>query len=101
MQIREPTGFARPFSAHASQKTPEIHEVFPVFSVLPEQKMTLAKLLCTANRELFVSDEASGAGILDMYSEYAQRSLARKHPVCGCRIPNLRALMGGLALCGG
>ena len=35
-----------------------------------------------------------------MYSEYAQRSLARKHPVCGCRIPNLHALMGGLALCG-
>ena len=56
--------------------------------------MPRAKLLRTANREVFVSSEAPGAGILAMYSESRQRCLALKDPVCGCRIPNLHALTG-------
>ena len=92
MQIRETIGFARAFSAHPSQKKPGIRQVFPVFSVSSGRKMPRAKLLRTANREIFVSGEAPGAGILDMYSEHRQRCLARKDPVCGCRIPNLHAL---------
>ena len=32
--------------------------------------MTRAKLRRTANREIFVSSEATGAGILDLYSEH-------------------------------
>ena len=62
--------------------------------------MPRAKLRSTANREIFVSGEAHGAGILDMYSEHRQRCLARKDPVCGCRIPNLHALIerGGFFL---
>ena len=94
MQIRETTGFARPFSAHPSQKNPGIRQVFPDFSISSGRKMPRAKLRSTANREIFVSGEAPGAGILDMYSEHRQRCLARKDPVCGCRIPNLRALIG-------
>ena len=33
--------------------------------------MSRAKLLRTANREIFVSGEAYGAGILDLYSEHS------------------------------
>ena len=97
VQIRETIGFARPFSAHPSQKNPGIQQVFPDFSISSGRKMPRAKLLRTANREIFVSSEATGAGILDMYSEHGlsgQRCLARKDPVCGCRIPNLPALKG-------
>ena len=39
-----------------------------------------------------MSDEAAGAGILDMYSEHRQRSPARKDPFYGDRIPILPAL---------
>ena len=39
-----------------------------------------------------MSDEAAGAGILAMYSEYRQRSPARKDPFYGDRIPILPAL---------
>ena len=70
MQIRETTGFARPFSAHPSQKKPGIQQVFPDFSISSGRKMPRAKLLRTANREIFVSGEATGAGILDLYSEH-------------------------------
>ena len=96
VQIRETAGFARPFSAHPSQKNPGIQQVFPDFSISSGRKMPRAKLRSTANREIFVSGEAHGAGILDMYSEHRQRCLARKDPVCGCRIPNLHALKGEL-----
>ena len=93
MQIRETAGFARPFSAHPSQKNPGIQQVFPDFSISSGRKMPRAKLRSTANREIFVSGEAPGAEILDMYSEHRQQCLARKDTVCGCRIPNLHALM--------
>jgi hypothetical protein len=36
------------FYAHASQKNPEIHQVFPDFSVLPEQKSSRSKLRSTS-----------------------------------------------------
>ena len=73
---------------------PGIQQVFPVFFYISSgRKMPRAKLHSTANREIFVSGEAHGAGILDMYSEHRQQCLARKDPVCGCRIPNLHALM--------
>ena len=58
--------------------------------------MPLAKLLRTAKRGCFVSGKAKSAGILDMYSEYFQRSPARKNPFCGCRIPKLHALNAAL-----
>ena len=58
--------------------------------------MSLAKLLCTAKREDFVSGKAKSAGILAMYFEHFQRSPARKIPFCGCRFPNLHALPGVL-----
>ena len=73
-------------------ENPEIQQIFPDFSITSGRKMPRAKLLRTADREIFVSSEATGAGILGMYSEHRQRCLARKDPVCGCRIPNLRAL---------
>ena len=92
MQMREPTGFARLFSAQSSQKNPGIQQVFPDFFILPGQKTALAKLLRTAKSEIFVSGKAKSAGILDMYSEHFQRSPARKDPFCGCRIPDLHAL---------
>ena len=91
VQLRESTGFARPLSAHTAQKTPEIHQVFPEFSILSERIMALAKLHCTAKREIFVSGEAKSAGILALYSEHFQRSPPQKDPICGCRIPKLRA----------
>ena len=43
-----------------------------------------------------MSDEAAGAGILDMYSEHRQRSPARKAPFYGDRIPILPALKSRL-----
>jgi hypothetical protein len=70
VQLREPIGFARLFSAHTARKTPGIRKVFPAFSILSERKIPLAKLLRTAKREISVSDEAKSAGILDMYSEH-------------------------------
>jgi hypothetical protein len=90
------TGFARSFSAHTLQKNPGIHKVFPGFSISSERKIPLAKLLCTVKGEIFVSDEAAGAGILAMYSEYRQRSPARKDLFYGDRIPILPALKGKL-----
>ena len=45
---RETTGFERLFSAHASQKSPGIRQVFPDFSVLPERKNTRSKLFHTS-----------------------------------------------------
>ena len=92
VQLRESIGFARPLSAHTAQKTPEIHQVFPEFSVLFERKIAPAKLLGTAKREILASGKATGAGILAMYSEHRQRHLAREGPFCGCRIPNLHTL---------
>ena len=94
--MRETIGFAWPFSAHPSQKNPGIQQVFPDFFISSERKMTRAKLLHTANIEMFVPGKAPGTGILDMYSEYRQRRLAQKEPVCGCRIPNLHTPSGGL-----
>ena len=92
MQIRESAGFAGLFSAQTAQQTPEIQQVFPVFSALFERKIAPAKLLGTAKREILASGKATGAGILAMYSEYRQRRLAREDPFCGCRIPNLHTL---------
>ncbi|MBR2581921.1 MAG: hypothetical protein IKD61_00850, partial [Oscillospiraceae bacterium] len=46
-QIRETTGFDRPFSTHTSQKNPEIRQVFPDFSILSGRKISRSKLLCT------------------------------------------------------
>ena len=43
-----------------------------------------------------MSDEAAGAGILDMYSEHRQRSPARKDPFYGDRITILPALRPAL-----
>ena len=54
VQIRETIGFARPFSAHPSQKNPGIQQVFPDFSISSGRKMPRAKLRSTANREIFV-----------------------------------------------
>ncbi|MBR2581914.1 MAG: hypothetical protein IKD61_00815, partial [Oscillospiraceae bacterium] len=39
--------FDRPFSAHTSQKNPEIRQVFPDFSILSGRKISRSKLLCT------------------------------------------------------
>ncbi len=39
--------FQRPFSAHTSQKNPEIRQVFPDFSILSGRKISRSKLLCT------------------------------------------------------
>ena len=46
-QIRETAGFDRTFSAHTAQKNPEIHQVFPDFSILSGRKFSRSKLLCT------------------------------------------------------
>ena len=46
-QIRETAGFDRTFSAHTAQKNPEIHQVFPDFSILSGRKISRSKLLCT------------------------------------------------------
>ena len=46
-QIRETTGFDRPFSAHTAQKNPEIRQVFPDFSILSGRKISRSKLLRT------------------------------------------------------
>ncbi|MBR0355550.1 MAG: hypothetical protein IJK35_09275, partial [Oscillospiraceae bacterium] len=75
-QLRETTGFARPFSAHTAQKTPEIQQVFPEFSISSGRKNAPAKLLGTAKSEIFMSNEAKSAGIPDMYSEHFQRCAA-------------------------
>ena len=100
--MRESAGFAGLFSAQTAQKTPEIQQVFPVFSALFERKIAPAKLLGTAKREILASGKATGAGILAMYSEHRQRHsehrqrhLAREGPFCGCRIPNLHTLRVG------
>ena len=47
VQIRETAGFDRTFFAHTSQKNPEIHQVFPDFSILSGRKISRSKLLCT------------------------------------------------------